>query len=256
VVVTKGQLTRVLSCDEHAPPVRLACRPPSRAMACGAIVDAVFRHLVTVGSTDDAIADGLAALRVDGSHDELLAWAAELPSTEWSVLVADVEAQTEGLRHRWPRLDPTWMPRTQEPMRVNVAGGAFELATRVDLALGIPEEAVASVALVEVKSGAPRTEHREDLRFTALVETLRHGVPPFAVATYYTTTGELDVDPVTAGTLIEAVDRTIAGSRLLRDEQAGRRRGGVARDMCTACRSPVSRVSDVSLGGPQEAGSW
>jgi hypothetical protein len=241
VVVTKGRLTRALSCDDHAPPVVVARWTPGRAMACGAIVDALFRQLVTVGSIGDAAADGLAALRVDGRNDELLAWVADLAPSEWSALVAEVESQAEGLRRRWPRLDPAWLPRTQDPMRVAVAGGAFELATRVDLALGVPGLAVTSVALVEVKSGAPRPEHRDDLRFAALVETLRHGAPPFVVATYYTTTGELDVDAVTTATLDEAVERTMAGARRLRDELAGRAPGSVPAGMCATCHQMAAR---------------
>ncbi len=205
-------------------------------MACGAIIDALFRQLITVGSIGDAVADGLAALRVDGRSDEILAWVAELPPSEWSALVTDVEAQAVGLCHRWPRLDPAWMPRTQEPMRVAVAGGSFELAVRVDLALGIPRQAVASVALVEVKSGPPRPQHRDDLRFAALVETLRHGIPPFVVATYYTTTGELEVEPVTMATLDGAVERTMLGARRIGDELAGRTPGAVATGMCATCR--------------------
>jgi len=258
VVVTKGRLTRALSCDDHASPVVGVRWPPCRAMACGALVDALFRQLVTVGSIDDAASDGLAALRVDGHNDELLAWAAELPPSEWSALVADVEAQAEGLRRRWPRLDPSWMPRTQEPMRVTVAGGAFELATRVDLALGVPGQAMTSVALVEVKSGAPRPEHRDDLGFAALVEALRHGVPPFVVATYYTTTGELDVDPVTTATLDGAVERTKVGARRLCDEMAGRTPGAVPAGMCAMCRQlavrrPPPPAESANAGGSTQS---
>jgi hypothetical protein len=257
VVVTKGRLTRALSCDDHAPPVVVARWTPCRAMACGAIVDALFRQLVTVGSIGDAAADGLAALRVDGRNDELLAWVAELPPSEWSALVAEVESQAEGLRRRWPRLDPAWLPRTQEPMRVAVAGGAFELATRVDLALGVPGQAVTSVALVEAKSGTPRPEHRDDLRFAALVETLRHGVPPFVVATYYTTTGELDVDPVTTATLDKALERTMAGARRLRDELSGRAPGAVSTGMCATCQQmAVRRLPDPAKPAPADAGGW
>ena len=176
-----------------------------------------------------------------GRHDDLLAWIEELPASEWTALVADVGAQMDGLRCRWPRFDPAWMPRTQEPMRVVVAGGAVELATRVDLAVGMPGEAVASVALVEVKSGGPRPDHRADLRFAALIEALRHPAPPFVVATYYTRTGHLDVEPVTEETLCDAVDRTIVGARRLRDEQAGRALVDSPKGMCAICRCRSAR---------------
>jgi hypothetical protein len=89
----------------------------------------------------------------------------------------------------------------------------------VDLAIGRPELAVGSVAIVEVKSGARRLEHRKDLHFYALVETLRNPAPPFAVATYYTRTGELDVDPVSDELLASAARRTSAGIETLADRR-------------------------------------
>ena len=81
-------------------------------------------------------------------------------------------------------------------MRVALAAGRVELAARVDLVVGPPVCDVASVGIVEVKSGS-RRPGTATTPFYALVETLRSAAPPFVVATYYTRTGELDVDPVT-----------------------------------------------------------
>lgn len=236
VVVTKARLARVLSCPAHGSVPPSLPLPPTMAMACGAIVDAVFRQLVTLGRVAEPMADGLAALRVGGHHDHLLAWIADRSRAEWSALAAEVEAQTDGLRRRWPRLDPTWLPRTQEPLRVQIGGGAFELSTRIDLALGVVGGPTSSVAFVEVKAGARHAVHREDLRFAALIEALRHPAPPFAVATYYTSTGELDVEWVDADVLTEAADRTVAGARLLWGERFGDGDGdGRPAGLCAAC---------------------
>ena len=76
------------------------------------------------------------------------------------------------------------------------------------------------MAFVEIKSGARRPEHRLDLHFYALIEALRRPAPPFAVATYYTRTGELDVDPVTEEHLVAAACRVGAGLRRLGAEPA------------------------------------
>lgn len=130
-----------------------------------------------------------------------------------------------------------------------VAASSFELAARVDLALGVPDEPLASVALVEVKSGVRRPEHRADLHFSALVEALRHPAPPFAVATYYARTGQLDVEPVGQQMLNDAVERTVAGARRLRDEQAGLSAPPTV-GMCLLCRpGPTRPVSSRSAGG-------
>ena len=194
-MVTKDRLTRVLACEAHHDGTEFGQRAPTVAMACGAIVDVLFRQLVTVGSIGDPMADGLAALSVDDHQAELVSWIERLPGPERDELRAEVERQADGLVRRWPALDPAWLPRTQEALRVGLAGGAVELSARVDLAIGRPARDRASVAIVEVKSGARRIEHRADLHFYALVEALRSPAPPFVVATYYTRTGRAGCRP-------------------------------------------------------------
>ena len=190
-------------------------------MACGALIDVLFRQLVTVGSIGDPMGDGLAALSVDDRQEELVSWIERMPRPERDGLRAEVERQADGLVRRWPALEPAWLPRTQEALRVGLAGGAVELSARVDLAVGRPVEDRSSVAIVEVKSGIRRIEHRADLHFYALIEALRSPAPPFVVATYYTRTGELDVDPVTEDLLVAASRRTLAGTRVLMQRAKG-----------------------------------
>ena len=235
LLVTKDRLTRVLACDAHPLDTQFGQRTHSVALACGALVDALFRQLATVGSIGDPMADGLAALAVDDRQADLVGWVERLSGTERGELAAEVERQAEGLRRRWPALDPSWLPRTQEAMRVRLADGALELSARVDLAIGRPAGDVASVAIVEVKSGARRAEHRADLHFSALLETLRSPAPPFVVATYYTRTGELDVDPVTDELLIGAARRTLLGARRLADRAGGPEPGRTADPLCGRC---------------------
>jgi hypothetical protein len=221
LVVTKDRLTRALSGEVDRADIEFGRREPTMAMACGAIVDVLFRQLVTVGSIGDPMGDGLAALAVDDRQAELVSWIERMPRPERDGLRAEVERQADGLLRRWPVLEPAWLPRTQESLRVGLAGGAVELAARVDLAVGRPAEDRASVAIVEVKSGVRRVEHRADLHFYALIEALRSPAPPFVVATYYTRTGELDVDPVTEELLATASRRALAGTRLLRQRANG-----------------------------------
>jgi hypothetical protein len=164
-----------------------------------------------------------------------LSWIEQLTGPQRTELRAEVERQADGLRRRWPVLDPTWLPRTQETMRVRLADGSVELSARVDLAIGRPARDQAAVALVEVTSGAPRIERRADLHFYALLEALRSPAPPFVVATYYTRTGELDVDPVTDDLLVGAARRTLAGARRLRHEQDGGQPAPVTGSLCIRC---------------------
>jgi hypothetical protein len=215
LLVTKDRLARALR-GQSRPGGEV--QPPTPSLACGALIDVLFQQLVTVGSIGDPMRDGLDGLGVDERQAYLVTWIGNLPASERGALAAEVVRQSADLVTRWPKLDPAWLPRTQVPMRVGLAGGSIELSGRVDLTIGRPGLEVASVAIVEVKSGVRRPEHRHDLHFYALVETLRSPAPPFAVATYYSRTGELDVDPVSDELLASAARRTAAGIRALGEQ--------------------------------------
>lgn len=214
--LTSERLSHVLAGDRgDSGVVRDLHRSPTAAGACGALVHALFRQLVTVGSIDHPMDDGLSALEVDEHGRRLCQWIASLPAAERSELAAEVTRQAHNLVSRWPRLDPTWLPRAKEYLRIALPGGAAELSGSVDLAVGRPGLDVASVALVGISSGVRHPEHRRALHFAALIETLRHPSPPFAVAAYYTRTGEIDVDPVTDDLLDTVAFRVAAGLRIL-----------------------------------------
>jgi hypothetical protein len=189
--------------------------------------------------------EALEGLGVEGHQSPLMAWIDGLPPADLGELRSEVDRQTHRLVERWPALEPAWLPRTQESVRTSLVGGLVELSARVDLAVGRPAGDEATVAIVELKSGARRPGHRDDLRFYALIEALRNPAPPFAVATYYSRTGELDVMPVTHDGLLEAARRCVAGTRLL---------AGAATDVddvtwCRSCtalpgRAPISGTAD------------
>jgi hypothetical protein len=237
LAVTKDRLTEVLCCDLHRPHRDGALALPSEALACGSLIDALFRQLVTIGEIVDPMGDAMAALAVDDRHRELLAWIERLAKSDRDALRSEVERQARGLRLRWPTLNPAWLPRTQETMRAPLSKGAVVLSGRVDLAIGRPATTEASIALVEVKAGARRPEHRADLHYYALIEALRHPAPPFVVATYYTRTGELDVEPVTDDLLLGAARRTLAGTRSLWNLAHGSEPLPAPADLCARCSS-------------------
>ncbi len=116
LVVTKDRVTRALACEAHRGAPDLGDRVPSLALARGALVDVLFRQLVTVGTVGDVLVDGLDALSVDDYQIPLVAWIGQLSRAERGELRAEVERQIEGLRERWPAFDPSWLPRTQETL--------------------------------------------------------------------------------------------------------------------------------------------
>lgn len=239
LLVTRDRLSRSLACPRHRRPPDGADPTVGPSLACGALVGALFRQLVTVGQIGEAMADGLDALRVDDRQAALVAWIDQLAPPERAGLAAEVARQVDGLRRRWPGLDPRWLPRTQESIRVVLAGGAAELSARIDLALGRPAEVSASVALVDVTSGLRRPEHGADRGFLALVDALRSPAPPFAVATYYTRTGDLDVDPVTPALLERAARRCASGIAALADADGASSAGAVP--ACATCAPEPAR---------------
>jgi hypothetical protein len=74
------------------------------------------------------------------------------------------------------------------------------------------------------------------------------------VATYYTRTGELDVDPVTDELLVGAARRTLMGSRLLAGLARGVEPGRTAKPLCGRCS--VLTDDDVGQRHPGGPGPW
>jgi hypothetical protein len=269
LLMTRDRLSHALACPVHrsaawsgeptgALPGGRTGEPRtfSTPLACGALVGALFRQIVAVGGTDDPMADALEALSLDDRQAPLVDWIRGLPAAEWSGLAAEVDRQAAGLLERWPTLDATWLPRTQEMLRAQLADGAVELGVRVDLAVGRPNRHEASVALLDVVSGARRPGHADDRRFAALVAALRGPVPPFAVATYYSRTGELDVDPVDHEYLVAAAQRCLAAATVL----LGGERAPSDGSTCAACRPllrrpPVVVAVDGAVGAGGSTGA-
>ncbi|HEV8298894.1 MAG TPA: hypothetical protein VGQ20_16425, partial [Acidimicrobiales bacterium] len=61
--------------------------------------------------------------------------------------------------------------------------------------------------------GAVKPAHFDDLRFYALVETMRLGTPPLRLGTYYLDQGRLTPEDVTVALLETTVQRVVDGTR-------------------------------------------
>ena len=199
-----------------AGPLGVGDRDPGRAaavtssVAARAVLHAVFRQLVMTGSLGSPMADALDALRIDDRLRPVAQFVDRLPPSERLRLEAEIAEQARLMRQRWrPGLSPAWLPRTRERIWVPLAGGRIRLTAVADLLLGTPSAGRSSICLVRVVPGRRQPWHREQLHFTALLETLRSGAPPFRAALYYTPTGELDAEDVTEGMLAASVRRTI-----------------------------------------------
>jgi hypothetical protein len=235
VRVSKDALTGVLTCEAHLVARRTAPRVISEEMARGSLVDALFRQWVTTGRLDEPWSDALAAVAVGGDPDGIAGFVAGLVPERRQALAEEIGEHAAGMVARWPVPSPMWLPRTQERVVVPLVGGRVVMNGVVDLAFGGPAGERASVCVVELKSGRRRVEHRGDLHFYALLETLRSGAPPFRIATYYTRTGELDVEAVSEDVLVNALQRVLAGAVKLCRLAAGTEPVRTPNGLCAWC---------------------
>jgi hypothetical protein len=258
VRVTKDTLDQVLVCEAHLHAQRSAPRRLCVELVRGTMVDLLFRQWVTTGVLDDPFEEALQGLWVAEEH-EVRDFVDQLDPDARAALVAEVEAHAACIAECWPVLAPSWMARTQERLSVPLAGGRVLLSGVVDLAIGAPSSGRASVCIVEVKSGRRRIEHRGDVHFYALLETLRSGAPPFRVATFYTADGGLDVEPVGRDALLGALHRVVAGTVRLCTLATGTAPTRTPNPLCGWCaglsgcepgRRQVAEGRSTAEGGP------
>ncbi len=121
----------------------------------------------------------------------------------------------------FPPLDARWRPVTESSQFVDLAGGRVRLRGKVDLTLGTARGMQAGKVIVDLKTGSPNPVHRDDLRFYALLDTLRLGVPPRLVASFYLDLAEARTEAVTEGVLDATVARTIDAAQRLAALRAG-----------------------------------
>ncbi len=134
----------------------------------------------------------------------------------------------------WPTLPASWWPRTELPVRAELCGGRVILSGKIDLCLGRAVGNEARCLFVDLKTGGHYPAHLDDLRFYALIQILRIGVPPFRVASYYLDSASFAAEDITEETLEIAVRRTEDGARQMAELQAKQREPTVT--PCPRCR--------------------
>jgi hypothetical protein len=92
------------------------------------------------------------------------------------------------------------------------ANGRVKVRGKVDLVLNPARTGRATRVLIDLKGGRARSEHPEDMRLYALLHTLRTGVPPVRVATFFLSSGEWMLEDVSDSTLEHAAGRVVAAA--------------------------------------------
>ena len=147
----------------------------------------------------------------------------------------------------FPPLRSAWIPVTESRVRVELFDGAVVLSGKTDLSLGRASGLAANKVIIDLKSGRPSLTHREDLRFYALLETIKLGVPPRQLATYYLESGRAQPEEVTVAMLRSAVRRTIDGVTTMVELRRGDR---------AAPRPARARPAGGARCGPPASRAW
>lgn len=154
------------------------------------------------------------------TDDDLGSFVAGISDGHRQDLVRDANNALVRFIEDWPPIGDTWAPTVEARSRVSFGPVTFDAV--VDLALRIPFTSGTRTFIVDFKTGMTDAGHHHDVRFYALVETLRTRVPPYRVATYYLDTGEYQCEDVDEEVLAVAAERTIEGvERIIRLETGG-----------------------------------
>jgi hypothetical protein len=168
----------------------------------------------------------------------LAQWLRNLSDGDTAQLRGDVNNRVASFLETWPPLEKQWRPMLEAPIRVELAEGQIILSGKVDLSLGRPLGNTAGKVIVDFKTGSFYPAHREDVRFYALLETIRIGVPPRLVATYYLDRAEFTPELISENVLRASLSRVIDGmQRIIEILYEGDETKPCSWDRCQWCSS-------------------
>lgn len=240
VHLNKATLAQVLACESHfmeeaAQPFTWTVANTRGTIAHRAIELAVFAPAGTPPL--DVVDDVIERIAEDGDDRSPRDFLRCATAVELAELRGGASQIVTAFESQFPPLDKAWRPRVEAPCKVELCARRIVLRAKVDLALGRPVGHEARVLIVDIKTGRPWPAHLDDLRYYALCETLRTGVPPFRIATYYLETGRWQHEDVTVELLESAARRVIAGVTRIADLRLRERPAAVTPGpTCTFCR--------------------
>jgi len=212
--VSKFLLSQVLGCEarhlhEHQREFAWSVPVARGTVAHKAIELSV--HWRTVPVANELVDQAIATLTNDGSPiaDYLL----HLPEAEHAQLRGEAANSTQAFLDGFPplRAKPQWRPAVEVRGRYEMHNGKIVLSGKVDLSLGGPSGDRSGRVFIDLKTGRRSRTHVDDLRYYALVETVRFGTPPRALASYYLDESRLSVETMSQDLLWSAADRVIDG---------------------------------------------
>ncbi len=175
--------------------------------ARGTLAHRCVEYLVLAPDTIPPLTAAEASLaRLSETDSSLGEWIKTLAEPERVELVQYCTNMASEFLQQWPPINAEWQPRVEIPARAYLLENRVGLIGRYDLALGSPKGRQARTLIVDFKFGEVRPAHLDELRFYALVETLKLGIPPYRVAAYGFDSARFVVEDVTEMSLVATMD--------------------------------------------------
>jgi len=211
--VNKHYLSTVHGCESHHMAIRAAPFAWNINTVRGTIVHKAielllnWRDPVFPGDVVDAAITSVA----ENPRESASEFLSQLSAHEMAELRGVVVGAVANFVECFPPIKTAWRPLVEYSARYELFDRSIILTSRMDLVLG----AIGRKVIIDLKTGRITPTHRDDLRFYALVETLRSRQPPRQLGTYSLDAARLDHEEVTEGLLIAAVRRTVDGIRAM-----------------------------------------
>jgi hypothetical protein len=205
--LSKARISSVLGCEyHHLNPAPFDWTP---ALAAGTVAHRAIELLV--GWRGEPIPATLVAEAIERLIDapgNIGDWLAQMTEADRADLVNAAVDRVVKFTESFPPLDKRFIPVAESSLRWPESG-PIVLAGKTDLTLGRAENGEARKVIIDLKTGGMWPNHLDDLRFYALLETMRVGIPPRKVAGFYLDVGRAVVEDVTIDTLRSAAHRTL-----------------------------------------------
>ncbi len=210
--VTKGHVAQVLQCEGYHLDEFESGFEWSAANAGGTVSHKAIE--LTIGLKRPATPVELVDLAMDRLMEDdreksLGEWLRTAPEVEVAEVRAAAMDWVTKFQDGFPALSTDWRPRVESRLTATFCDEQFTVQGRVDLALGQARGTQANVLILDFKTGRAASHHLDDLRFYAVLETLRTGVPPYRVASYYLDSGQWHAEDISVEVLQSAARRIV-----------------------------------------------
>jgi len=256
--LSKHQLSSVHGCETRLLAEKDEPFEWTVALARGTVAHKAIELSVFLGGETPPMAlveEAIASLL--GKDTALADWLERLSPTEHAELQLEANDRVAKFLECFPPLSRRWVPVTESRLRVELFDGKVLLLGRSDLTLGRPQGCTARKVIIDLKTGGFSPSHVDDLRFYALLETIRVGVPPRMTASYYLDSGRPHPERITDAVLRAAVARTVDGAerlvQILHGNDPPVTRAGAACRWCKALATCPEGKAFLHLGGATDA---